>query len=324
MKIESNLGTKSSGRSRSPSSRGFTLIELLVVIAIIALLIGILLPSLGRARESARDMKCKSNMKQVATSLMLYSNDFKGVFPPILDLAPDAATGKLSMIWYDEVRIGAYWPNLDNSNLSFSNAKNNTVGGGAMLCPSHPAAGRSYTMNFWAASAGSWRNVNGRIESFRPGSNPMNTTERLRGRGWDTTVEQADRMMLVGEAWGFWQAENGADRWFTNGQVGLTAAPGRRFGAGRGVTETGEFPGQWSAKSAQEFGGARLSDMKSYIPWYRHPRKAQRPWEISGNANFAFADGHVGGASSQEVADITTGLSTFKVMWSPMDREIDR
>ena len=57
--------------------RGFTLIELLVVISIIALLIAILLPALGAARETAKAMTCSSLVKQLSLGVNLYSNDYK-------------------------------------------------------------------------------------------------------------------------------------------------------------------------------------------------------------------------------------------------------
>jgi len=62
-------------------SKGFTLIELLVVIAIIALLIAILLPALGKARESAKRAACASNLKQIHTGMVIYSGDYHGMFP---------------------------------------------------------------------------------------------------------------------------------------------------------------------------------------------------------------------------------------------------
>lgn len=85
--------------------KSFTLIELLVVIAIIAILASMLLPSLGKARESAKFMACMVKMRELGTAVQLYAGDYNGFIPaaglphiyndsPIVTLRPYGITSK--------------------------------------------------------------------------------------------------------------------------------------------------------------------------------------------------------------------------------------
>jgi prepilin-type N-terminal cleavage/methylation domain-containing protein/prepilin-type processing-associated H-X9-DG protein len=78
--------------SRNRLRSAFTLVELLVVVGIITVLIAILLPVMGKAREAAQRSTCLSQMRQVGLALMAYSAEHKGFTPVQLNDLPDFAS----------------------------------------------------------------------------------------------------------------------------------------------------------------------------------------------------------------------------------------
>jgi prepilin-type N-terminal cleavage/methylation domain-containing protein/prepilin-type processing-associated H-X9-DG protein len=116
------------GRRRG--SGGFTLVELLVVIAIIAVLIAVLLPALAKARDAANRVACLSNLRQLTTILIEYTQENQGYFPATTTLNDSSFWAKAC---YRYIR------NVDATSVAaigeYANPANR---GSPFICPSDP------------------------------------------------------------------------------------------------------------------------------------------------------------------------------------------
>ncbi|MEM1072187.1 MAG: type II secretion system protein [Planctomycetota bacterium] len=314
-------------------SRGFTLIELLVVIAIIALLIGILLPALGRARLSARNTLDLTNQRQLAQGVILYAQDNDGLFPPNhFDLDRLGSNqNRQGRRWFDIDVIGDIIPSLDFGDIEFADLDTLSgpapnVAGGVALNPNHIGGGRSYAMNYWASAYVNVRAV-GTASNFRaikPGELNGASNAGL-GRRFKDDVLYGSDVILIGNAWGnFIKGDEGLG--YTQETFGGEGLPGVRFGFeldNGGVTPSDLF-GNWETEGADELDGP-ASEVASYIPYYRHAGRTNRFQALEGKSGFAFADGSARSIDYNDLVDLSegNGRSSYRALWTPDDRRIE-
>lgn len=118
---------------RSSWANAFTLIELLVVVAVIGVLVAILVPSLGKARESARKAYCQANLRQWGIGYSLYADSFNDMLPFTGHSDGNAPSNYLAY-WDDP----SYWANgvltmLNSAGKTYYDLQNDAIAGRAPL-----------------------------------------------------------------------------------------------------------------------------------------------------------------------------------------------
>lgn len=254
--------------------KGFTLIELLVVIAIIAILAGMLLPALGRAKIAAKSISSLNNLRQLGLGLQLYAGDQEGFFPKHSSLKSETtALGKPRTRWADYI-----YPYMQNEqvysspNLSKQDREHMTKPFAHALLQGRESFFGGYGYNYQYLG-----NARQPSEDYRP------------FHAKDTSIQAPSDTLAIGDTKGARKGNPENPYGFGGSGVYVLDPPLGSFSLGsRGSRKTAGGPG--SGNSYYE-GGSDGSDAHRSTPSGRN----------GGKVNLTFVDGHSESKTPEEL-----------------------
>lgn len=169
---------KCQSRCCANTVRGFTIVELLTVVGLVAVLVGVLLPTVGSIRHSARQTQCLTQMRQLQQANWLYMTDHRGWLLDV-GLAHGGSAGSLGVPWVDTLETYADEPLLVQSPLDTSPHWPHAMGGEGVPIPGTSDTFRrtSYGCNSYLSPSVS--PADPPIERLSMVTNPTNTVHFL-------------------------------------------------------------------------------------------------------------------------------------------------
>lgn len=293
--------------------KGFTLVELLVVMGIIAVLISMLLPSLGRARETANKVKCANNLRSIGQGMLIYINENKGMLPAAYSyrdcgaMSFNSAGSAVQLALHDN-QAGA---TVDKSYgyIHWSSYINGTVPADAFACPTVKNGGLPQTFPDPAAmDAGQGLDGSPAAVAVSSSMNP-NLAMRLKGATFVAAKsyyvdDQAPRLgYTVNEA--LFPRPKWATNWDSIKHVARHPNVSEIKNAAGTIAVT-EFPGNWRIVSGSTVGGGGSDNVvKSHRPIMPF-RLNNNSWAVDGDekSNTATACGLTNSGTTGTVLQI--------------------
>ena len=254
--------------------RGFTLIELLVVIAIIAILAGMLLPALSRAKIAAKSISSLSNLRQLGIGVQLYSLDHEGYYPKHSSLkSQTTAIGLPRTRWADYI-----YPYMQNEKV--------------YLSPNLSQQERPFMTKPFAHALAEGREVfyGGYGYNYQYLGNARQPTEDYRPfHAKDTSIKAPSNTVAIGDTKGARKGNPENPYGFGGSGVYVIDPPLGSFSLGsKGSRKSGGGPGNGNAYYE---GGSNGSDAHRSTPSGRN----------GGKVNLTFVDGHSAAITPQEL-----------------------